>query len=246
MTFDACEVFPGFTVNGNVNRISTGDDEQSFRLELNNVTGGDSDSSFFINGTFEETVGDDGSLTFVADINSSSTLDDETDITNVVGTLTVAANGDMSGGFALPKRCRNTLDCATACDLTGFNIFTLLASPDGFEAAFQEACEQSISIDCGPGQIPFLLINGGNEPAHILAPEEIQSDATLLQPGGSRPVCVPFAQGQVVNFRLFTESGGFALRACAHTEFPTIFPLEGQIQFLDEPFGLYCNGTVFD
>jgi len=188
----------------------------------------------------------DGSTVFTANFSNRSTLDDETDVTNVVGQLTVAADGSMTGGFALPERCDSTLDCATACRLTGLNIFTLINSPSGFGAAFEAACDANTNTDCGFGTIQMLLINGASEPVHILAPEETQSDATLLQPGGSRAVCVFFQEGEVINFRGFADSGGFSLLACPFTENPVIMPLEGQIQFLEEPFGLQCNGSAFD
>ncbi len=243
MLFSGCEVFPGFVLDGQL--LATETDEMT-RLEADDLRITQTGFMAFISGFIDVQRNSDGSTVFTANFDSSSTLDGETDITNLVGQLTVATDGSMIGGFAMPERCEGTLDCASACRLTGLNIFELIASPSGFGAAFAAACDANTNTDCGFGTIQMLLINGAFEPVHILAPEETQSDATLLQPGGSRAVCVFFQEGEVINFRGFADSGGFSLLACPFTEFPTIMPLEGQIQFLEEPFGLQCNGSAFD
>ena len=243
MVFAGCELFPGFVLDGQL--LAMENDEKT-RLEADGLTITRPGFMSFTSGFIDAQRNSDGSIVFTANLSNSSSLDEETDVTNVVGQLTVAADGSMTGGFAMPERCEGTLDCASACRLTGLNMFELIASPSGFGAAFEAACDANTNTDCGFGTIQMLLINGASEPVHVLAPEETQSDATLLQPGGSRAVCVFFQEGEVINFRGFAESGGFSLLACPFTEFPTIMPLEGQIQFLEEPFGLQCNGSAFD
>lgn len=103
------------------------------------------------------------------------------------------------------------------------------------------------SIDCsGFSMIPMLLINGSDEAVNILTPEEIRGANNLLQPGGSRSVCVFFQAGGVLNVRVQSESGLFVLEACPFTDNP-IFDLDdGRIQWTGDFASFGCNGAAFE
>jgi hypothetical protein len=148
----------------------------------------------------------------------------------------------------LPSECPNDLDCGTACNLDGVNILSLSSSPAGFEAAFQQACTKAGSIECsGFGTIPMLLINGSDEAVNILTPEEIRGPENLLQPGGSRPVCVPYQPGGVLNVRVQSEAGLFVLEACPYADDPVFDDLgQGTIQWTGDFASFGCHGRAFE
>lgn len=243
---DNCAPFPGLVISGNINAIQ-GTDEQDIRLEFTGVRGRIGERTFSADGYIEEMENPDGSLDFSANFSTTTADDEYTDTTNIVGRLSIDALGNMTGGFATPAECPTDLACGDACNLDGFNMFSLLSAPEGFEAAIQTACAKSQSIDCsGFSMIPMLLINGSDEAVNILTPEEIRGAENLLQPGGSRSVCVFFQAGGVLNVRVQSEAGLFVLEACPFTDNP-IFDLDdGRIQWTGDFASFGCNGAAFE
>ncbi len=153
--FNNCAIFPGVPMTGGVQVTPGPEGTQGGRVNFTNLSVGEEDDTFMIDGSLEEIENPDGSLTFIADARTVSIGDSDTDIFNLSGEVTVDEDGLMEGGMNVTGGdLNNALE--NECDFNGVNIFAFENDPAAIEAAcgFDEEDPDfpEQSCDCPEGQ----------------------------------------------------------------------------------------------
>ncbi len=152
VTFSACMIFPGVTLNGTARITPQGGETQGGRIDLDGITGTtEGGTEFFVDGTIEETENDDGSLSFEIDISSVTVGGGYTDTFNAQGSFRVDEDGTMHGGMTTDINDEDTDFPPTECDFEGHNL--LLELDSLMDNACEEQPEQSVDDRCPAGDV---------------------------------------------------------------------------------------------